>query len=274
MKENLSIQFVYPNSPMPKTTESIIESIDHIKIVPESIDDDTILASADIIVTDSFDLSGKLTDKIYVVRIDYATLLNSVDNLKRLIKRSRRVNVVLSNTAEFQKEYIEPYRSFLNVMADFITDEYLHGNNLQFNLITDRMMLSEMNNCNAGDESITVSPDGLFYPCPAFIGNKQFLCGNIVDGFQAPNIQLYRKENAPICKICDAYHCKRCVWLNNLLTHEINTPSWQQCYMAHLEREASKKAIESIRSKIPNFLSGISISDLEYLDPYTKIESL
>ena len=39
---------------------------------------------------------------------------------------------------------------------------------VQFNLLTDRMMLKEMNNCNAGYESITLAPDGNLYICLSF----------------------------------------------------------------------------------------------------------
>ena len=45
---------------------------------------------------------------------------------------------------------------------------YVQGGNPQLNLLTDRIMLDRMNNCNAGWESITLASDGKFYVCPAF----------------------------------------------------------------------------------------------------------
>ena len=274
MKENLSIQFVYPQNPIPESLENVIESIDHVKIIPDSHADTELLQKADVIVTHNFDVADKLADKIYVVKTNSSDLMNSTQSLKQLTLKSRKVNVVLSDIPDFKKDEIDGYRSFLTEIADFIAVEYINGNNPQLNLITDRMLLKDMNNCNAGEESIAVSIDGTFYPCPAFMGEKQFSCGDIESGIKGVNIRLYSRSNAPICKICDAFHCKRCVWLNNKLTHEVNTPGWQQCYISHLEREASKKALDKIRKRMPDFLPETSIRDLKYSDPYSTIERL
>lgn len=274
MKENLSIQFIYPRYPIPKSLGDIVESIDHIKIVHEAYADDSLLKEADVIVSRDFDITTKVAGKIYVIRTDFHTLINSAQSLKQLTLQSRKVSVVLTDIPSFVKDDISSYREFLDVMADFIADEYTNGNTPQLNLITDRMLLETMNNCNAGNESMAVSIDGTFYPCPAFIGDTLFACGSIDSGVKASGLRLYDRSNAPICKVCDAYHCKRCVWLNKRLTREVNTPGWQQCYMSHLEREASKKALEKIQAKMPNFLTGISIPHLEYLDPYSIIERL
>lgn len=274
MKENLSIQFVYPQIPIPESLGNVVESIDHVKIVPDSHPDTGLLQKADVIITHNLNLADKLADKIYVVKTDFSYLMSSAQSLKQLTLKSRKVNVVLSDIPEFKKEEIDNYRSFLMEIGDFIADEYLKGNNPQLNLITDRMFLKDMNNCNAGKESIAVSTDGDFYPCPAFIGEKLFACGDIESGTGGLNIQLYDRKNAPICKICDAFHCKRCVWLNHMLTHEVNTPGWQQCYISHLEREASKKTLDKIRNEMPDFLPEISIPVLDYLDPYSRIEKL
>lgn len=274
MKENLSIQFIYPQESVPESVERIVESIDHTKIVPDSCENKELLAQADIIVTQNLETLDIVPDKIYVVRTALALLSRCVPTLKGLIRCAKKVNVVFTDVDRFNKADISSYRAFLHEMAEFIADSYLADNPVQLNLITDRMMLDSMNNCNAGHESIAVSTDGLFYPCPAFIGDSRYACGNIHEGMKGPNLQLYCKSNAPICKICDAYHCKRCVWLNRALTNEVNTPGWQQCYMAHLEREASMTALEKIRMTSPDFLAGKSIPHIDYLDPFSIIEKI
>ena len=65
--------------------------------------------------------------------------------------------------------------------------------------------------------------------------------GDLDTGLQIPNQQLLKLDHAPLCRICDAYHRKRCVWLNQKLTWDTNTPSHQQCVLAHLERNASRE---------------------------------
>lgn len=274
MKENLSIQFIYPDAPVPGNLQSVIESVDSVKIVPDTATDDKLLDIADIIVSHNLNPDNKLQDKIYIVRLRFSELVDSVVNLKKLLQQSIKVNVVLTDVKDFTNDHLAAYRAFLHEMSDFIVDETLKNNSIRLNLITDRMMLSEMNNCNAGYESIAVSHEGIFYPCPAFIDNKMMECGDVEHGFANPIQRLFEIKNAPICKICDAFHCKRCVWLNQGFTHEVNTPGWQQCVISHLEREAAKNTIEAIRRLVPGYMSEIEIPTINYIDPYTKIEKL
>lgn len=273
MKENLSVQFVYPETPVPEMIDELTDSLDHIKVKPLSVcrvgEND-----ADIIVCDSFDMENAESGKIYVIRTSFQDFLISAAPLKALLAKADRVNVVFTDVEKFSKTDTETYRTFLQDIAGTLRSEYLRGHNVQLNLLTDRMMLSDMNNCEAGTESVAVSKDGSLYPCPGFISNAQFRCGSIYEGFGAPNLHLYKHENAPICNVCDAFHCKRCVWLGNKLTHEVNTPSWQQCVMAHIERGVSRDLLNDIRESAPDFLRRLEIPEIDYLDPFTKLYNL
>ena len=79
-----------------------------------------------------------------------------------------RLNVVLTDVDKFKDSDIENYKSTLENLADGIVEKYLQGRSVQLNLLTDRLMLSEMNNCGAGDSNLTLAPNGKFYLCPAF----------------------------------------------------------------------------------------------------------
>ena len=81
------------------------------------------------------------------------------------------------------------------------------------------------------------------------------------------NPQLYKLSHAPICRNCDAYQCKRCVWLNRRTTYDINTPSHEQCVVSHLERNESRELLTNIR-KNGIFLPGKEIKEINYLDPF------
>jgi CXXX repeat peptide maturase len=70
------------------------------------------------------------------------------------------------------------------------------------------------------------------------------------------------------CRRCDAYQCRRCIWLNRKLTREVNTPSHEQCVVAHLERNASRILLANIRKANPNFLAETKIEEIDYLDPF------
>lgn len=66
--------------------------------------------------------------------------------------------------------------------------------------------------CGAGTEYIAVTPEGNIYPCHQFVGEADFLMGNVMDGIS--NIELQKKfQNADVfhkseCQNCWAkYHC-------------------------------------------------------------------
>ena len=150
---------------------------------------------------------------------------------------------------------------------------YVNGKSPQLNLLTDRMMLKEMNNCGAGDTNITLAPNGKFYICPAFYyENEEDFVGDLKNGLNIKNKQLYMLKYAPVCRHCDAYQCKRCVWLNRKTTLEVNTPSHEQCMVAHLERNASRELMNSL-CKHGNFpLLQEEIKKIDYLDPFDNRE--
>ena len=89
-----------------------------------------------------------------------------------------------------------------------------------------------------------------------------------MDGLDIKNPQLYRLEYAPICRHCDAYQCKRCIWLNRKTTFEVNTPSHEQCVVSHLERNASRELMMSVRERVEFLSDKEEIKDISYLDPF------
>ena len=183
---------------------------------------------------------------------------------------SAKVTIVPTNVTEFSDDFCDTYSSFLDSLADCIKEEYRVGHLIQLNVITDRIYLEQMNNCNAGYNSVTLCPDGKFYPCPAFyIDGNEHSIGDLKIGLNIKNSQLYNIEYAPICKNCDCWQCKRCIWLNSKLTLEVNTPSHQQCVISHIERNASRRFLSSVR-EIGKFMPEKNISELNYIDPIIK----
>ncbi len=273
MMENLMIQYVYPDYELPKEYKETIESIDHSKIVSSLCEDDALVEEADVVVF--HDWSGisygmTYTDKSYVLRTTKTELLESHLFLKDFLSKVARLNIVINDIETFNDADFEKYKLVLNALSEHIEKLYVDGLTPQLNLLTDRMMLKEMNNCGAGDNNITLAPNGKFYVCPAFyINNEEDGIGNIEHGLDIKNKQLYQLDHAPICSHCDAYQCKRCIWLNRKTTLEVNTPSHEQCVVAHLERNASQNLLTSIR-KHGVFLPEMQIKEIDYLDPFDK----
>ena len=275
MKENLMIQFVYPNYPLPSEYADVVESIDHSKIVSSLCEDGTLRNDADVIVLPSLSCLQKekfKTDKNYVLRTTKAALFEQYAFLKDAISQTTRLNVVITDLETFSKDDFEAYKKVLAALSESLVSLYIKGTSPQLNLLTDRMMLTKMNNCGAGETNITLAPNGKFYVCPAFYyENEADSIGDLEHGLDIKNKQLYKLDHAPICRHCDAYQCKRCIWLNRKTTLEVNTPSHEQCVVAHLERNASQKLLASIR-KHGEFLRGTEISEIDYLDPFEKRE--
>ena len=262
MMENLMIQFVYPDYELPQEYQEVIESIDHSKIMPQEV-------NADVWVTDK--VVNLNSDIPVVLRIDKEKLFSHEHDISEAIGKCSRLNIVLTDVETFTEDDFARYKSLLERLSASLEQLYVEGKSPQLNVLTDRMMLSQMNNCGAGEVCITLAPNGAFYVCPAFYYEEEGDCiGNLEHGVDIKNKQLYRLDHAPICRHCDAWQCKRCIWLNRKMTHEVNTPSHEQCVLAHLERNASRILLSNIR-KYGTFLpEQEEIKEIDYLDPFDK----
>lgn len=267
MKENLNIQFVYPNYKLPKDYLAAIDSIDHTDIYPAEMSD-----NADVVVFDSLIAAKDYVFKeevAYLIRTDKVSLFNEYKIIGEILDKVTRLNIVITDIETFTEDDFMAYKSLLSNLAERVEQIYVSGKSPQLNLLTDRIMLEKMNNCGAGDTSVTLAPDGKFYVCPAFyLSADGYTIGDMVNGLEIKNSQLYRLDHAPLCRRCDAWQCKRCIWMNRKTTLEVNTPSHEQCVVAHLERNASRKLLIDIR-KHGKFMSGSEdIKEIDYLDPF------
>lgn len=271
MKENLNIQFVYPNYELPKEYLETIDSIDHTNIIPANLN-----FEADVIVLDDIKNVDFKNGTSYVLKLSKQDLFEQVDDVCSILDKVDRLNVIITNIDSFTETDFERFSNTLRVMSEDVEKLYVAGKAVQVNLLTDRMMLGNMNNCGAGDTTITLAPDGKFYACPAFyltneedcIGKLRIPIGDLRHGLCIKNSQLYKLDHAPLCRHCDAYQCKRCIWLNRKMTYEVNTPSHEQCVISHLERNASRELLNANR-KYGTFLpEQEDIKEISYLDPF------
>ncbi len=268
MKENLNVQFVYPAYPLPQEYEEAIDGVDHIKIKPSVCAD-----NADVVVFDDVEALAGFSEfpkgMVCTLRISKVSLFANVELILPMLYKVERLNIVITDVETFTDEDFDTYKAILDTLAKEVEKVYVSGKTIQLNLLTDRMMLDKMNDCGAGDSCITLAPDGKFYLCPAFyLSDDGFAVGDLASGLDIKNQQLYRLDHAPLCRNCDAYQCKRCIWLNRKTTLEVNTPSHEQCVVAHLERNASRSLLLNIR-KHGTFLPEKSdIGEIDYLDPF------
>lgn len=283
MKQNLMIQYIFPDYALPKEYAEVIESIDNVKIYPVGCKPVTGIDAgneADVEVANT--LPEKVKAKNLVLRMTFGEMLKQKDAIARLFASGARINLCISDVEQFTDEQIEAYKQVLKEWNTVLLNLYKQGQSPQFNLLTDRMMLDKMHNCEAGVSNITLAPNGKFYLCPAFYFDEQTnvdnqlnhhqptsdnSIGDLEKSLDIPNPQLLKLDHAPLCRNCDAYQCRRCIWLNRKLTWDNNTPSHQQCVMAHIERNASRDLLNDIR-KVGEFMPEIDIKEINYLDPF------
>lgn len=97
--------------------------------------------------------------------------------------------------------------------------------------------------CGAGHEYVAITPDGDIYPCHQFVGNEEFLLGNIKDGIENKELSKEFKKahiyNKPKCKECWArFYCSGGCQANNFnFNGDIHVPYEIGC-------EMQKKRIE------------------------------
>lgn len=274
MTENLMIQYVYPSHALPAEYEDVLESIDHSKIMPAdnpNVDEADVVVFNDWKQMEGFSYSEGVS---YVLRINKSDLFEQKVLIADTIEKTTKLNVVITDVETFSDEDFDAYKGVLQLWSEKLEKLYAEGKSPLLNLLTDRMQLEEMNNCGAGESNITLAPDGKFYVCPAFyqtnsdtIISPAFYAGSLEEGVHVKSAQLYKLDHAPLCRKCDAFHCRRCVWLNRKTTLEVNTPSHEQCVVAHLERNASRQLLANIR-KHGQFLPQQEIKEIDYLDPF------
>lgn len=272
VRNNLSINFLYGDGPLPPEYERTIEDTDHIKIASirhAGQYPDAVFVMDGPEDREYIDLLGVSGINNVILRIGTAHMALLASMVTGLIGRFKRLNIIVKDPHMMKDENFSVYSDQLARVRNMLEDEYKKRNFIEVNAISDRVFLTNMNNCSAGGRHMTVAPNGKFYVCPAFYYDGEENDAGSLDTFiDVKNMRLLELEYAPVCRNCDAWHCKRCIYLNRKLTSELNTPSRQQCVLAHLEREQSRIFLENagiemgLNGRVP------AIPALDYRDPF------
>jgi|GEM_PF-168316 len=264
-KNNMAVNIILGKSKLPVNFEEKLNTETHSKIIPMELSRayPEAVAVADINEIDR--VTGFFENIILKISKE------DIEKLPGWFERSsaniKRLNIHISNIKDFSESDYAVFDSAMTKTAGKAAESYRNNNFIEINTLSDRLMLEKMNNCNAGLEHVTLAPNGMFYICPGFYYDKpEEPVGDLESGVCIKNSQLLDLEHAPICSICSAFHCKRCVYLNKKLTLEINTPSRQQCVVSHIERENSRLLLEQCRD-ISTFTEVKPIQKLDYYDP-------
>lgn len=259
-KEGLAVNVLTGAEPLPEDAKAVLDGIVHNIIAPwdyphDNVNNVWVASLSPEFTASNLSLSS---DRDLILRVPREELASLVLAVRSLQGRCRRVNLQMLDQNRYTEEDFKTYEGQLAGLSEIVL-----ASGMEINVITDRLALTGMNSCGAGDSMITVAPDGKLYVCPGFYYDGQPACGDVETGLDLPNARLYKLEYAPICRRCDAWQCRRCVWMNRRATGEVNTPSRGQCVAAHKERHAS--VLLSLKGSAP-------LEDVPYEDPLELIK--
>ncbi|MDR7867097.1 MAG: CXXX repeat peptide maturase [Sporomusaceae bacterium] len=266
----LSLTMLPGREELPPEYRAVLAKTDHAAIVPAALADRYPNA---VLVLDPDDTGGAPGDakRRFILRLPRRRLTAMADLVRSCLGRASRLDVYLGDIDRYTAADIEEYGRQLDLAAGYVAEVYRQGSLPEVNIFSDRMLLSGMNNCDAGTVHLTVAPNGNFYICPGFYyDDESNAAGSLEAGVALVNSQLLTLANAPVCSCCDAYHCKRCVHLNARTTLEWNTPSREQCVLAHLERNAARLIRERLGT-VPPFSRLRAIPAVDYFDPFEQL---
>lgn len=268
-KNGLYVSIVYGHQPLPKEYSQLLNKLPHSKIGPWNANKSD---NNSLTVINLEDLTHLRQQKKIAKNVAIKIPLNKIENIRNyvgaIVGRCNRLNVIIEGLEYVENRHYEIVRNEINSLRDELI-KAITNKQTEVNFITDLWLLSNMNNCNAGINHITLAPNGKFYICPGFYySNERDSIGDVNNGIDIINRQLLEISHAPICKNCDVYHCKRCVYLNKSTTLEINTPSIQQCKISHIERNFSKEILEEVSKVSTKFNNIRRIESIAYEDPF------
>lgn len=103
---------------------------------------------------------------------------------------------ILAEYEKFSKEY-------LDIRKDDKEFLFFH---FMIDLSQGPCIIKRMVGCGAGSEYIAVTPTGEIYPCHQFVGEEEFLIGNLTDGIQ--NTEL--REEFKCANVLNKEECSKC----------------------------------------------------------------
>lgn len=213
---------------------------------------------------------------------EYCNLLININNIQNICSylsvlflnySFNRVNLILEQLEKWDDSHINLYNNELEKVVKFFVELYINGTRCQLNVLTDILNLKEMKNCNCGLDYYTIAPNGKIYICPAsYYDNEDNNIGDLQKGISSNYNKIFSSDNAPICSICDAYHCRSCKYLNKKLTGEYNTPSRIQCLVSHIERSRSVLFNNILKEEGIDSMFVNDIQPVHYKDPMELIK--
>ena len=188
----------------------------------------------------------------YQVSSSVVNLLIDRDNISSIFsafnyllsKNVSRINFILTDLNFWLDEHLSLYSEQLIKVAADIKSKNLPVtvNALHDVTVSERIYYG----CDAGVNSYTLAPNGKLYICPSFYFEdaEKYSIGDLDNGFTFKYGESLRNSKFPECNGCKNYQCKRCLYLNKVMTNEYSISPDIQCKVSELEAKISKRFFE------------------------------
>jgi len=181
--------------------------------------------SYDVIVNNFKNLVAKRKDKDYFARGTYTAynldFSEDVKHMRELGFEKISIEPVVTKPEEkyaLLDEHVEilkaEYEKLAKMYIDAFKDKDKKFQFFHFNIELDGgpCIYKRSVGCGAGTEYVAVTPEGDFYPCHQFVGETDFIIGNVDDGITKEEVvDKFRHVSVnekPTCKECWAkYYC-------------------------------------------------------------------
>ena len=121
--------------------------------------------------------------------------------------------VVAKDTDDYairEEDLPKLYEEYDNLAKEMVrrhgTDEEFNFFHYMIDLEGGPCVAKRLSGCGSGTEYLAVTPWGDFYPCHQFVGNEDFLLGNVYEGVKNTEIQNEFK----LCNVYAKEKCKKC----------------------------------------------------------------
>lgn len=164
------------------------------------------------------DFARMRKDKEYYVRGTYTAdnkdFLEDIRHIADLGFNMISLEPVIGNSGEnyeLKEEDLEGLYKQYEGLVDEMIDRRKQGRPITFyhymlNLSGGPCIYKRIEGCGSGTEYLAVTPTGDLYPCHQFIGNEDFLMGNVYDGLQRQDLQ----EDFLACNVYSREDCQDC----------------------------------------------------------------
>lgn len=186
-----------------------------------------------------------------MLKVDKESIGNIYEAVKDAFTKVKRINIVITDAGELTQNDLDLYEHQLDLISDLIIDYFRQSQFKMINVLTDNLFIKKSNNCGAGTNNITLAPNSKFYVCPAFYYNDKDSNIDIDINSETDNLSGNLEEGLKdnrfvLCNKCNAYQCKRCIYLNKTMTKQYNVPSYIQCSTSQMELRKSYELQQKI----------------------------